>query len=149
LRQVLDAAVAWEFVARNPAKATGKNPAPPVIERVVLEPADVDRLAAELRSPYDVAVIVGARCYLRPSELLAIERGDVGEGVLRVNGTKTRRSVRTVPVPLRARQALDELPPRLDTRLLFQRHREASTALPTGVDGSSSGPARRRALTSR
>jgi hypothetical protein len=27
LRQVLDAAVAWEFLARNPAKATGKNPA--------------------------------------------------------------------------------------------------------------------------
>jgi integrase len=120
LRQVLDAAVAWEFLARNPAKATGKNPAPPVIERVVLEPADVDRLAAEMRSPpYDVAVTVGAWCYLRPSELLALERGDVGEGVLRVNGTKTRRSVRTVPVPLRARQALEGLPLRLDTRLLF------------------------------
>jgi hypothetical protein len=26
LRQVLDAAVSWEFMARNPAKATGKNP---------------------------------------------------------------------------------------------------------------------------
>jgi len=119
LRQVLDGAVAWEYLERNPAKATGKNPAPSVIERVVLEPADVDRLAAEMRSPYDVAVIVGAWTYLRPAELLALERRDVGEGVLRVNGTKTRRSVRTAPLPLRARQALEGLPPRLDTRLLF------------------------------
>jgi integrase len=85
----------------------------------VLEPADVDKLAAEMRSPYDVAVVVGAWCFLRPAEMLALERRDVGEGELRVNGTKTRRSVRTVPVPLRARQALAELPVRLDIRLLF------------------------------
>lgn len=50
LRQVLDAAVAWEYLGRNPAKATGKNPAPPVLERVALErvalePADLDKLA--------------------------------------------------------------------------------------------------------
>jgi integrase len=119
LRQILDAAVAWEFLTRNPAKATGKNPAPPVLERAILEPAEVDRLAAEMNSPFDVAVIVAAWCYLRPAELLALERRDVGEGELRIRGTKTARSVRTTPVPLRAREALAELPPRLDTRLLF------------------------------
>jgi integrase len=119
LRQVLDAAVQWEFLVKNPAKATGKNPAPPVLERVILEPAEVDRLAAEMRSPYGAAVIVGAWCYLRPAELLALARGSVGEDELRVNGTKTRRSVRTVPLPLRARVALEELPPRIDSRLLF------------------------------
>jgi integrase len=132
LRQVLDAAVAWEYLARNPAKATGRNPAPDIVEREALEPADVDKLAGELRSPYDVAVIVGAWCYLRPSELLALERGDVDQaaGVLHVRRTldsnggtkatgKTKRSLRAVPLPLRPREALAELPSRLDTRLLF------------------------------
>lgn len=54
LRQVLDAAVAWEYLERNPSKATGRNPAPEVVERLVLEPSDVDVIAGELRSPYDV-----------------------------------------------------------------------------------------------
>jgi integrase len=119
LRQVLEAAVAWEYLPRNPAKSTGRNPAPPVIERSVLEPDDVDRLAGEMRSPFDVAVLVGAWCFLRPAELLALERRDLGDGVLDVRGTKTARSRRTVPVPLRAFKALSELPPRLGTRLLF------------------------------
>ena len=74
LRQVLDAAVAWEYLARNPAKATGKNPAPSVVERIALEPGDVDKLAVELGSPFDAAVVVGAWTFLRPSELLALER---------------------------------------------------------------------------
>lgn len=130
LRQVLDAAVAWEYLERNPAKATGRNPAPEVVERSVLEPSEVDVIAGEVRSPYDVAVIVGAWCYLRPGELLALERGDVDGNVLHVRRTldgaggtkasaKTRRSLRTVPLPARAREALAGLPPRLDTRLLF------------------------------
>ena len=63
LRQVLEAAVAWEYPPRNPAKSSGRNPAPPVIERTVLEPDDVDRLAADMRSPFNVAVIGGAWCF--------------------------------------------------------------------------------------
>ena len=125
LRQVLDASVAWEHLSKNPAKATGRNPAPPVLERTVLEPADVEKLAAEMRSPHDVAVILGAWCYLRPAELLALERRDVGDRALEVRGTKTKRSRRTVPVPLRASQALSELPPRLGTRLLFPSPQES------------------------
>ena len=66
-------------------------------------------------------MLVGAWCYLRPSELLALERRDVdlGTSLLHVRGTKTARSRRSVPVPLRARQALEELPARINTRLLF------------------------------
>lgn len=100
---------------------TGANPAPSVIERDVLEPAEVDALADEMGSPYGAAVIVGAWCYLRPSELLGLERRDVDldAGLLHVRGTKTARSRRSVPVPLRARQALATVPARIDTRLLF------------------------------
>ena len=72
-----------------------------------------------MRPLYAIAVIVGAWCYLRPAELLGLERRDVGDGLLEVRGTKTRRSHRSVPVPSRAAQALSELPPRVDTRLLF------------------------------
>jgi integrase len=90
----------------------------------------VDKLAGEVHSRFAAAIIVGAWCYLRPSELLALERGDVNGNELRIRrtldgvgglktGGKTRRSLRTVPLPLRARQALAKLPPRLDTRLLF------------------------------
>ncbi|HSF60805.1 MAG TPA: hypothetical protein VLA69_03865 [Gaiellaceae bacterium] len=77
LREVLDAAVSCEYLERNPAKATGRNTVPEVVERLVLEPKDVEVIAGELRSPHDVAVIVGAWCYLRPGELLALERSDV------------------------------------------------------------------------
>ena len=154
LRQVIDAAVAWEYLARNPAKPTGKNTKPPIAERIALEPADVDKLAGEVRSRFAAAIIVGAWCYLRPSELLALERGDVDGNELRIRRTldgsgglkasgKTRRSLRTVPLPARAHQALAELPPRLDTRLLFP-HRQAEPTTPvTGGAGSSSGRLRR------
>jgi integrase len=95
----------------------------------VLEPDDVDRLANEMRAPYAAAAIVGAWCYLRPAELLGLERRDVGDGVLDVRGTKTARSRRIVPLPLRARTALEQLPVRLGTRLLFPSPEEGLYAL--------------------
>jgi integrase len=81
--------------------------------------AEVDALAEEMNTPYGAAIILGAWCYLRPSELLGLERRDVADGVLNVRGTKTRRSQRAVPLPAKAQEALDGLPPRTDTRLLF------------------------------
>jgi integrase len=117
---VCRAAVDWGQLTQNPAK-TGPNPAPVVIEREILTPAEVDALADEMEPIYGAAALVGAWCYLRPSELLGLERRDVDldAGLLHVRGTKTARSQRSVPVPQRARQALDELPPRVDTRLVF------------------------------
>lgn len=129
VRQLGRAAVEWEYVAHNPF-VTGANPAAPVLEIAVLTPAEVELLADAARPKpdrlrkdprYDVAVLVGCWCYLRPSELLELERRDLDldNGLLHVRGTKTARSRRSVPVPLRAHQALSEIPPRIDTRLLF------------------------------
>jgi integrase len=119
-RMLGKAAVEWGYLTNNPA-ATGPNPAPAVLEREILTPAEVDGIAEEMGPTYGPAAIVGAWCYLRPSELLGLERRDLDleAGLLHVRGTKTARSRRSVPGPLRARQALEGLPPRLDTRLLF------------------------------
>jgi integrase len=117
-RQLCAAAVEWGYLAANPAK-TGANPQPGVIEREILSPAEVDALADEMEPLYGAAVVVGAWCFLRPSELVGLERRDAGDGLLNVRGTKTARSRRSVPVPRRAREALEALPARLDTRLLF------------------------------
>ena len=118
-RQVCAAGVRWGVMASNPAVLVGSNPQPAVVERDVLEPVQVDALAAEMSTSYGAAVVVGAWCYLRPGELLGLERRDVGDGVLHVNGSKTRRSIRTVPLPLKAAEALSMLPARIDSRLLF------------------------------
>jgi integrase len=118
MRQVLAAAVDWQHLTRNPA-VTGPNPQPPIIERGVLEPDYVEALAEAIAFPYDVMVIVAAWCYLRPSEAVQLERRDVGDGVVHVRGVKTRRSDRHVPLPGRAREALDRLPTRIDSRLIF------------------------------
>ena len=68
---------------------------------------------------------------LRPEEWQALERRDVDRrgGILTVRRTvssgeivelaKTERSRRQVPLSRRALEALDQLPPRLDTPLLF------------------------------
>ena len=118
VRMLGRAAVEWGYLSRNPF-VTGANPAPAVLEREILTPAELDALASEMRPPYGAAVVLGAWCYLRPSELLSLERRDLEDGLLHVRGTKTARSRRSVPVPQRASLALSELPPRVDTRLLF------------------------------
>jgi integrase len=119
LSMVCRAAVEWGQLDRSPV--VGPNPAPSVIEREILTPAEVDALAGEMEPLYGAAALVGAWCYLRPSELLGLERRDVDldGGLLNVRGTKTLRSQRSVPVPLRARQALADLPARIETRLVF------------------------------
>jgi integrase len=131
LRQVLNYAVAERLVTENVA-AIAPNPKAKKLELRFLEADEVEAVAAELSSPVDrAAVVFAAWTGLRPEEWLALERRDVDlkagtvsvwrvytDGQAKLYG-KTEGSSRTVPLPLRARLALADLPPRLDTPLVF------------------------------
>jgi integrase len=94
-------------------------------------PTEVEAIAAELSPMYRPLPAFAAATGLRPEEWQAMERGDVdrSERMLSVRRTvssgevvelgKTGRSRRQVPLSRRALDALDALPARLDTRLLF------------------------------
>jgi hypothetical protein len=72
---------------------------------------------------------------LRPEEWIALERGDVDRDARLVHvrrrftrgalkqGGKTDGSVRSVPLRQKVIDALDAMPPRIDTRLVFPAHR--------------------------
>jgi integrase len=131
LRQALDAAERWGYMDANPAKLMGANPKAP---RRTIRPftrAEVAAIAEELAPAYRPLPSFGAASGLRPEEWLVLERADVDRrnGVINVRRTlssgevvelaKTDRSRRQVPLNRRALAALDEIPPRLDTPLLF------------------------------
>src|SRR5439155_25320444 len=100
---------------------------------------EADTLAVELHSaedgrwhpPYGPMIRFAAATGMRPEEWCAIERQDIDRkaGVVRVTRThvegrtkqygKTSGSVREVPLSARALAALDDVTPRLDTRLQF------------------------------
>jgi integrase len=79
-------------------------------------------------------IVFAAATGLRPSELFALEHGDIDRqaGVAQIrrayaNGrvklTKTRLSRRAVPLQASALEALDQLPPRHESPLLFPNSR--------------------------
>lgn len=117
LRQVLEQAVRWGAMTRNPAKLAGPNPQPKRKEVVPFTHDELELLAAEL-GPWEPMMRFAAATGLRPSEYVALERRNArrDEGVILVERAytlghlnehgKTDRSRRRVPLSAAARRAL-------------------------------------------
>jgi integrase len=135
LRQVLNRAVAWKLIDENPAKRGVPNPGRRCREQRPFESwPQIRSVAGRLGPMFGPMVVFAAATGLRPSELFALEWGDVDRaaGVVqirrayangRVKQTKTRLSRRAVPLQAIALEALDQLPPREDSPLLFPNTR--------------------------
>ena len=127
-RQVLNAAVRWKLLEENPAKLV-PNPLPHRAEIRPFESWDEIAAVADELGPWGAIPIFAAGTGLRPEEWLALNRRDVDREAVTVRRTfsggelreygKTTRSQRRVPLRQRVVEALEALPPRLDTQLLF------------------------------
>jgi integrase len=135
LRQVLNRAVAWRLIEENPAKRGVPNPGRRCREQRPFESwAQIRSVAERLGPRFGPMVVFAAATGLRPSELFALEQGDLdrGAGVVhvrrayangRVKHPKTRLSRRAVPLQAIALEALDQLRPRGESPLLFPNAR--------------------------
>jgi integrase len=131
LRQAVDAAVRWGYMSNNPAKLAGRNPLPSPRPIRAYTYEELDAIAAELSARYRPLPMFAAATGLRPEEWQALERRDVDRavGLLSVRRTvsggevmelgKTARSRRQVPLSPLALDAIDALPPRLDSPYLI------------------------------
>jgi len=129
LRQALAAGQRWGYLATNPALAAGRNPEPRATELRPFTREQVGALATELGPVYRPLVVFAAETGLRTHEWVALERRDPAGRAVTVQRRyadgvqtpypKTERSRRRVPLTASALAALDALPGRLDTPLLF------------------------------
>lgn len=134
MRQVFAWGVARGLVVKDPTVGI-KNPKRPRAERQDIHPfedwTEVEAVAAELGQRYRAIPILAVGTGLRPEEWIALHRSDIDRDnrVLHVQrrysqgavkpGGKTAGSVRTVPLRQVVLDALDAMPPRIDTPILF------------------------------
>jgi integrase len=130
-RQVLAAGVRWRLLETNPAVDAGANPDVDPAPVRVYKLAELDAIAVELSAAYESLPDFAASTGLRPEEWAALERRHIDRQrrVVKVEqknvearivpGGKTKNSVREVPLTGRALAALDRLPARIDTPLLY------------------------------
>jgi integrase len=125
-RQALEAGIRYGYLTRNPAKLAGPNPMPSPREIRVYTPDELKAIVDELGVLEAAAVKFAAATGLRPAEWAAVERRDVDKArrVVFVRGTKTHKSRREVPLTAAALAALDEVPPRIDSRYVFTTTRK-------------------------
>jgi integrase len=131
LRQVLNRAVAWKIIDSNPARAGVDNPRRQHKEKRPFESwMEINALAEHLRLIYGPMIVFAAATGLRPSEWIALEHRDIDREARvvyvrrafahgRLKNPKTSRSIRAVPLQVIALEALDRLPARRETPLVF------------------------------
>ena len=129
-RQALEAGVRYGYMTRNPAKLAGPNPMPTPREIRVYTGDELKAITDELGTVEAAAVRFAAATGLRPAEWASVERRDVDKArrLLLVRGTKTIRSRREVPLTTAALAALEQVPPRLDSRYVFTTSRKVPGA---------------------
>lgn len=136
-RQVLEQAVTWQLIDRNPTDRIRNRRVKLDESREMLPFAswdEVEAIAAELLPAYRVLPVFLVGTGMRPEEALALEWSDVDKqsavaSVERVHSQgrtkpckKSDRQRRRVPLRARVLEALDEHPRRLGSPLVFPGH---------------------------
>jgi integrase len=136
-RQVLEQAVVWELIERNPTERI-RNKQVRLDEDREIQPfaswEEVEAIAAELLPTYKALPTFLVGTGMRPEEALALEWRDIdrAEAVASIERVHTRgrtkpcmksdRQRRRVPLRAKVLEALAEHPRRLDTKLVFYGH---------------------------
>ena len=120
LRGVFDYAVSQNLIPRNPARDSvvmlkvpigAKKPS-----KKYLELEDLPKLLAQLNAEDHVVIHIALMCALRPNEIYALRRDDVGDGFIRIDESLDRK--RNVKDPkTESSKANVFMPPKLEREL--------------------------------